>query len=113
MQLLLREAEEREVSLLRVLRQEDRALQSGGALPLHSPFAAYFAHLRAYFEQQPRLTAALRGVLRGERPGFEDACRLYSKGLVIEDTPGRYRIRCTLYERYLRALWQLPAPPPA
>ena len=110
MQLLLREAEEREAPLLQVLRQEERALSQGEMLPLHSPFASHLQHLRVFLEQQPHLATALRGVLRGERPRFEDACRLYSKGLVVEDAPGTYRVRCPLYERYFRVLFQLPAP---
>lgn len=67
-------------------------------------FASSLQRLRLYIERE-----GLRPVLQKllTTPRFElspnDYLRLYRKGLVIETSPGEYRLRCPLFDDYFRA----------
>lgn len=69
-------------------------------------FTSHLLQLRKALQFQPALLAALGRVLADPQTplNFVDHCALYSKGLLIEEEPGCYRMRCKLYEDYFGAL---------
>lgn len=71
-------------------------------------FASHLHQLRIVLESQKELLAALCSVL--DDPAgplrFADYCALYSKGLLLEQEPGLYRVRCRLYADYFRTLYR-------
>jgi transcriptional regulator with XRE-family HTH domain len=69
-------------------------------------FTSHLHQLRKTLEGQKELLTALASVL--DNPAgplnFTDYCALYSKGLLLEQEPGLYRVRCKLYADYFRTL---------
>lgn len=85
-----------EQSLAQVL---ERNYSSGGL------FAASLRRLRSYVEREG-LKGAVCMILGAPRYSLptDQFLKLYRKGLVIEQSPGEYRMRCPLFEDYFRAL---------
>lgn len=67
-------------------------------------FASSLQRLRLYIGREG-LRPVLRQVLTNPRCELSpnDYLRLYRKGLVIETSPGEYRLRCPLFDDYFRA----------
>jgi transcriptional regulator with XRE-family HTH domain len=81
----------------------------GQVLDAGAVFGPHLLRLRRWLEER-RLLGAIAQVLADGTLALDDYCRLYSQGLVVEGSPGRYRLRCSLYESYFAALCQRPAP---
>ncbi len=69
-------------------------------------FTSHLLQLRKALQVQPALLKALGSVLVDPQSplNFREYCALYSKGLLLEEEPGSYRVRCKLYEDYFGAL---------
>lgn len=69
-------------------------------------FTSHLLQLRKALQLQPGLLAALGSVLADPQAplSFGEYCALYSKGLLLEEEPGCYRVRCKLYEDYFGVL---------
>ena len=76
------------------------ALDARGGL-----FASALQRLRLYVEREG-LLPVLSKLLTTPRSALppDDYLRLYRKGLVVETSPGEYRLRCPLFDDYFRAL---------
>lgn len=68
-------------------------------------FASNLQRLRVYIEREG-LKPALCSILQSPRYSLpmDQYLKLYRKGLVVEQSPGEYRLRCPLFEDYFRAL---------
>ncbi len=95
--LALVEAQEQELSLEQFLAEVD---------PKNGVFALHLHSLRRWLEQNRPLFDGVCAVLAdpAARLPFETYCRLYSKGLLVEQEPGVCRMRCPLYEDYFGTL---------
>jgi hypothetical protein len=69
-------------------------------------FTSHLLQLRKALQLQPGLLTALGNVLADPQTplNFGEYCALYSKGLLLEEEPGCYRVRCKLYADYFGAL---------
>lgn len=67
-------------------------------------FSSALQRLRLYVEREG-LRPVLQKLLTTPRCELspDDYLRLYRKGLVVETSPGEYRLRCSLFEDYFRA----------
>lgn len=68
-------------------------------------FAYHLKSLQRWIEEQqllPMLTSILDNPAC--RLTFKDYCRLYSHGLIVEDSAGVFRLRCPLYTQYFESL---------
>lgn len=70
-------------------------------------FASGLQRLRVYLEREG-LAPTLKAILQSPRcmVASDLYLKLYRKGLVVETTPGEYRVRCPLFETYFRALYR-------
>lgn len=98
--LALHEAASRAASLEEILAE----VSPGGGV-----FALHLARLRRWLGEQ-RLLSTVTRVLAGPVLDLDlrEYCKLYSQGIVIEDRPGTYRLRCRLYEEYFGLLCLKP-----
>ena len=80
----------------------DGALLEAQALRPDSPFADHLVHLGAYLEASPALRQAVEEVLQGRCCEEDSFFRLRSIGVLHGADRKHARLRCRLYEAYLR-----------
>ncbi len=68
-------------------------------------FAYHLKSLHRWIDEQ-QLLPMLKGILNSSTYplSFADYCRFYSHGLIVEDSAGVFRLRCSLYMQYFESL---------
>ena len=77
-------------------------LASGAMLDTTHAFDDHLERLLFSLTQEPTLLAALLLVLQGQVASVEAFFRLRAAGILVGECAGEVRLRCTLYENYLR-----------
>jgi hypothetical protein len=66
-------------------------------------YGDHLRHLQERLDSNPELSQVVLRILKGEgAPSWEQFYRLRSRGLLRGDSPQKARLRCKLYEDYLR-----------
>jgi predicted MPP superfamily phosphohydrolase len=96
--LALYQASDRRIPLQELLA--DKELRPFGGI-----FRQHLEQLRLWLERE-KLLFSLRGLFKDppQPPDFEAYCRLYAQGLLIEESPGVYQLRCGLYRDFFGSL---------
>ena len=77
-------------------------LAAGGILERSDAFDNHLERLLFSITHEPTLVDALRLVLRGKSASLEAFFRLRAAGILVGESAAEARLRCTLYDTFLR-----------